>query len=77
MQKEFEPIRAVRHDGKVYIDFDQMLQIMYDVVKEASRVVEEIQDPTGAFMVQGMLTLSEGMERVLRVTESLDTLPQV
>jgi len=52
-------------DGRVYVDFEQLLTLMYDVVVQGHLMATRMADPALGVMVMGQEATGKALEAVL------------
>ena len=62
-------------NGKILIDFDQLLNIMFEMCKDAGKLADDVKDPMMSIMALGATSAFEGVETVYRLIAEQEGLP--
>jgi hypothetical protein len=54
-------------DGKVYVDLDQLVQLIFEVTNESTIVATQLRDPALGVMAAGVGAIGQALEGVLQL----------
>lgn len=58
-------LKAEEVSGRIYVDLEQLLEMMYEASNNSSVAATEAKDPALGLMVMGMATLCNSLDAVL------------
>jgi len=62
-----EALRTEVIDGKVYVDLDQLAQLIFDVSNESTVAATQMRDPALGIMALGVMTVGQALDGVLEL----------
>lgn len=65
--KQKDKIKYEVKDGRIMVDFDQLLDILFSMVSEAGKLADDTKDPALAIMTLGATSVCEGIETVYKL----------
>lgn len=70
-----DKIRYEVKDGRIMVDFDQLLEVLFSMVTESAKLADKTKDPALAIMTLGATSVCEGIETVYKLLREQEGLP--